>query len=334
MQTRQTVDPLEPKTWQLEERRGVEGCLYYCILCEEALVLSKHQINPQKIQLVFENECPGCGFELEKVLGCQTSTLPPGRRLLTNIKCRDAETLLEHEAQPEQPTRRGSSLPKDFQPSITTGIDDIDRLLVLKKGQLVFLQGEPSLALSLLLCVRATLPAPDGLDTRIVFIDAGNLFDAYTVSQHAINLGLDIDEVNGRIFLSRAFTHHQVYNLITDQLSSALEEYNAGFAIVSDITALFCDPDVRDKKESLDLFRESIRFLARTAEKRDMIILVTNSKTRNKVMEGYLTRTAHVTANLRDKGSYMQLKVARHPFIPEQQQELAQENRTITRYFQ
>ncbi|MBO0887786.1 hypothetical protein J2P12_01655 [Candidatus Bathyarchaeota archaeon] len=334
MQTRHTVDLLEPKTWQHEDTRGVEGYLYYCILCEEALVLSKHQINPQKIQLVFDNACPGCGLELDRVLCCQTSILPPGRRLLTNIKCRDAETLLEHDVQPEQPARRASSLARDFRPSLTTGIDDIDRVLVLKKSQLVFLQGEPSNALSLLLCVRATLPTPEGLDTHIIFIDAGNLFDTYTISQHAINLGLDPDKVNGRIFLSRAFTHHQVYNLITDKLSTALEEYNSRLAIVSDITALFCDPDVRDKKESWDLFRESIRFLAKTAEKRDMIILVTNSQTRNKAMEAYLKRTAHVTANLKDNGGYTQLMVERHPFIPEQKQELAQDDRTITRYFQ
>ena len=334
MQTRQSIDRLEPKTWQLDASSGVEGYLYHCILCDEALVLSKYQIDPQKIQIVFNNSCPGCGFELDRVLGCQPSILPPGRRLLTNLKCRNAETLVDQEDRSsyQSQARRGSSLPRDFQPNITTGIDDIDRILVLKRGQLVFLQGEQSNALSLLLCVRATLPAPEGLNSNVIFIDAGNIFDSYTVSQHAIELELDNERVQERIHLSRAFTHHQVYNLIMDKLPSALDECNASLTVVSDITALFCDPDVREKKESLDLFRASIRFLAETAEEKNMLILVTNLKTRNKTMEDYLTHTAHVTASLKDRGAYTQLTVARHPFVPEQQHEVALDHQTLTRF--
>ena len=333
MQTRPIVDPLEQKIWQLDASNGVEGYLYHCILCDEALILSKELVSPQKIQLVFNNTCPGCGFELDRVLGCQPSILPLGRRLLTNLKCKDAGILLEPE-QSESELRRGSSLPRDFQPSITTGIEAVDKVLVLKRGQLVFLQGEQSHALSLLLCVRATLPAPQGLGSSVVFIDAGNLFDTYTISQHAISLGLDSERVRERIHLSRAFTHHQVSNLIMDKLSSALDECNASLAVVSDITALFCDPDVRDKKESLDIFRENIQFLAKTAEKRQMLILVTNQKTRNKSMEDSLTHVAHVTASIKDRGAYTQLSVARHPFVPELQQEAVLNHRTLNECFQ
>src|SRR5206468_11125284 len=136
MQTHSTIEPLQPKTRQLEATNGVEGYLYHCVLCDEALVLSKHQINPQKIQMIFNAVCPSCSFGLDRVLGCRPSTLPLGRRLLTNLKCPDAEILLEPDDQLDYQTRRGSTLPRDLQPSITTGIDALDRILVLKKGQL------------------------------------------------------------------------------------------------------------------------------------------------------------------------------------------------------
>ena len=187
----QATEPLQPKTWQLDpSENGIQGYLYYCILCDEALVLSKREINPRKIRLVFAEKCPGCGFELDTALGCQSCTLPLGTRLFTSPKCRDAEVLAEPEESFRPETSRGSSLPRGTDPNINSGIESLDKILILKRGQFVALQGDPSHALSLLLCFRATLPAPQGLDSDVVFIDGGNLFDSYAISQHAISHGL------------------------------------------------------------------------------------------------------------------------------------------------
>jgi len=331
METRRAVDPLQPKTWQLDPiENGNEGYLYHCLLCDEALVLSKQQINPRKIKLVFDGTCPSCGFELDRVLSCRVSLLPQGRRLLTSLKCRDPELLREPDNQIEYQPRRGSNLPRDLQPGITTGIDSLDKALILKKGQFVSLEGEPSHALSLLLCVRATLP--QGLDSDVVFIDAGNLFDTYTISQHIVNLGLESGRVQQRIHLSRAFTHHQVHSLIVEKLAPALDEYGARLAVVSDITALFCDPDVREKKEALDIFRKSLQFLGKTAEQRNMLIIATNQKARNKTMTDALMHTAHVSARLKDKGTYTQLIIARHPFTPQKEDEVVTLDKTLLGY--
>jgi hypothetical protein len=331
METRPSLDPLQSKTWQIDQiENGNEGYLYHCILCDEALVLSKQQINPKKIKLVFNGACPSCGFELDRVLDCRTSLLPPGRRLLTSLKCRDPELLKEPEEKIEDKLRRGSTLIRDLQPGLTTGIDSLDRALILKKGQFVFLEGEPSHALSLLLCVRATLP--QGLDSDVVFIDAGNLFDTYTISQHIVNLGLESSLVQQRIHLSRAFTHHQVHSLIVEKLTVALDEHGARLAVVSDITALFCDPDVREKKEALDIFRRSVQFLGNTAEQRNILIIATNQKTRNKAMTDALIHTAHVSARLKDKGAYTQLIIARHPFIPQNEEEVVTLDKTLLGY--
>src|SRR5437773_5714411 len=118
------------------------------------------------------------------------------------------------------------------------------------------------------------------------------------------------------------------------QLPPALNKHRARLEVVSDITAPFFDPDVRDKKESLDIFRKGIRFLATTAEERNILIIITNLKARSKTMEDALTRTAHVSATLKDRGAYTKLTVARHPFKPEKDTEVPLDNPTLAGYSQ
>jgi hypothetical protein len=307
--------------------------MYNCSVCDEALVLSKQFINPRKIQLVFLNTCPGCGFKLEKTLRVQPSSLPWGKRLFTNQVCKNAEELIAPDEFFETEINRGSKLPRGIKPDLTTGRDSLDKTLVLRFGQLVSLQGEASNALSLFLCVQAIYPLPPGLDSDVVFVDGGNVFDAYTVSRHAFSLGLDPEKANSRIHLSRAFTHHQLGTLITEKLAPATDKYDVRLAIVSDITALYCDPDVREKREALDLFSRDIRSLATLAEQRNLLIVITNLQSRSKAMNNALDRTAHVSATLHDKGAHTQLTVTKHPFIPEGNREIITiDNQTLTRY--
>src|SRR5437870_285643 len=307
-ETHDTIEPLQPKTWQLDQlQTDSQGYLYSCSLCEEALVLSKQIINPRKIQLIFNNTCPGCGFELDKVLKVEASSVPQGKRLLTSPACKDADYLIELEEQYESKLSRGSNLPRDMQPSITTGIDTIDKMLILQLGQLVSLEGEAAHSLSLLLSVRAINPLPPGLDSDIVYVDGGNNYDAYTVSHHAVNHGLDPAKTQERIHLSRAFTHHQLGSLIEEKLPNALDQYDAKLAIVSDITALYCDPDVRDKKEALDLFNKNVRFLDNLAEHKHILLIITQLHPTSKNMINTINQTAHVFTKLTHHDACIQL---------------------------
>jgi len=334
MGTRHTAEPLQSKIWQLDQdQSSAQGFLYSCNLCDETLVLSKPFINPRKIQLAFSNICPGCGFELDKTLKVLKSTLPPGRQFLTNPVCKDPEQLIEPDESFEAKLSRGSTLLRDVRSDLPSGIELLDQILVLRFGQLVTLQGEASNALSHLLCVRAVYPVPPGLDCDVVFVDGGNVFDAYTVSRHAFSLGLDEERTKLRIHLSRAFTHHQLSGFITERLAGAIDECAARLAIVSDITALYCDPDVKEKREAFDLFSRDVRSLATLAEQRKMIIVVTNLQSRRQAMDDVLARTAHVSAILEDKGAHTLLTVTRHPFIPTGKTEIASlDNQTLTRY--
>src|SRR5712691_6875611 len=329
----QHTEPLQSKTWQLDQdRSSAQGFLYSCSLCDENLVLSKLFINPRKVQLVFLDICPGCGFELEKTLKVQPSALPPGKRLLTNMICKNAEELFEHGELFETKLSRGSILLRDVESNLS-GVGLLDETLALRFGELVSLQGEASNGLSHLFCVRAINPLPPGLDSDVVFVDGANVFDAYAVSRHAFSLGLDQERTKLRIHLSRAFTHHQLSGFITEKLARAVGACDARLAIVSDITALYCDPDVKEKREAFDLFSKDIRSLATLAEQRNMIIVVTNLQSRSKAMDDVLARTAHVSAVLQDNGAHTQLTVTRHPFIQTGNTEIANlDNQTLTRY--
>ncbi len=168
---------------------------------------------------------------------------------------------------------------------------------MLRRGQLVSLQGESSQGFSLLLCVRATLPKPKGLDSDSIFIDGGNVFDSYTIDHNATSLCLDPRTVHERIHLSRAFTHHQVDSLIT-RLRSGIDSYHAKLVIVSDMTQLYCDPDVKDAKESINLFAKGVRLLRDLAEQTETLILTTILQPRNKRMESMIFRIAHSSARI------------------------------------
>ncbi len=290
-------------------------------------------MDPRKILLVFDGACPGCGFELEKVLNCDTARVPSGASFYTNPRCNSPPLPSWEGDSFTSETRRGSALPHDSQPSISTGIERLDRTLILKLGQLVSLQGETSQGLSHLLCVRATLPQPLGADSDTIFLDGSNLFDTYTISQHAASLGLDPRKIQERIHLSRAFTYHQLSSLITEKLPRAIDQHDAGLAIIPDITQLYCDPDIRDNKEALDLFTKNLRFLCSLAEKKNTLIVTTNLQSRDCRMDDALLRSAHVSARLEDRGSFTHLTIARHPFIAQDRREtVILENQNLAGY--
>ena len=184
---------------------------------------------------------------------------------------------------------------------------------MLKLGQLVVLQGRPAHDISLLLCARAI--ASPNLNSDVVFVDGGNLFDTYAISNYSIILGQDLEKIRDRVHLSRAFTHHQLAQLCGEKLASAIKEYSAKLAVVSDITQLYCDPDVRDTREALDIFTKSVKFLATLAEQSNALTIVTNLESRNNRMESSLLRSAHAFAKLEDQNSSTKMTVVKHPFM-------------------
>lgn len=292
---------------------------YYCMLCEEILALSKRKINPRKITLVFDGKCPGCGFALEKVLRCEITQVSAELGQLMHPKIDDPRCLFGPPRQKDAP-RIGTACALQVSPELNmTGLSEFDRTIKLRLGQLAVFQGKAAKSLSSLICVRATLPEPVGLDSDVIFLDGGNVFDAYAISEYAIRHQLNAERTLARIHLSRAFTYHQLSTLINEKLPQAIDTFKARLVVVSDVTVLYCDPDVakQQEQESLDIFRRDVRSLTALAEKKNSLIVATNLQLRNRRMESALLQTAPVSVKLDDHDTFTQLTLTRHPFTPQ-----------------
>ena len=147
-------------------------------------------------------------------------------------------------------------------PRLTIDIEKIDSSLHLfSLGQKVAIVGHQSQKLIERLMVRAQLPHRyGGLDSHVILVDAGNSSDPYLGISFARQYGLDIRNSLLKIISSRAFTVHQLENLITNELSDVVSKYNAKIVVISELLSMFDDPylDRTDVKLLLESIMESI----------------------------------------------------------------------------
>jgi len=131
------------------------------------------------------------------------------------------------------------------------------------------------LSLSLRLAVRAQLPCQlGGLESSVVFVDGGNTFRLYKVSRMARQHSLRPRDVLKRIFISRAFTMHQMTSIILEGLEEATRKYDAKLAIISDFEGLYLDRDT-PPEESREVFKQVAAYISEFAKKKNMIVLAT-----------------------------------------------------------
>jgi len=173
------------------------------------------------------------------------------------------------------------------------------------------------LSLSLLLSVRCQLPIErGGLDSSVVFVDGGNTFDLYEVSDISQQYGLDPKAVLERIFISRAFTAYQLTSLITDRLKYAVDRFRAKLVVVSDIAGSYLDRDV-PKKEAMDVINKLTVFLSRFAVDNRVIVVATHSTrrtfARSVFLESALLGRASVVVRVRDSHRVLRFALEKHP---------------------
>ncbi|HUK28810.1 MAG TPA: hypothetical protein VLV31_10330 [Candidatus Acidoferrales bacterium] len=202
--------------------------------------------------------------------------------------------------------------------ALTFGIETLDNALCLNFGQFLVFRGKTVHSLCTLLCVRATLPCPLGPDCNVLFVDGGNSFDPYAISDISVTQNLDGEYVLERFHVSRAFTHHQLACIITDKLSSAIRKFDAKLVVVSDITCLYCDPDVRDddKEDAVRIFTKTVQALRALARQHHCLIITTSLKPRNSMMDSILERVAHVSINIEQRDGLAIASLKRQNFPP------------------
>lgn len=126
------------------------------------------------------------------------------------------------------------------------------------------------IGLGLLDVVRRLLNEPEG---KVLLLDGNNQFSPYTISRAADRLGLSPHRFLERVEMSRAFTCHQMWHLLCEELPVQMKRIDTVQAVfVLDLLATFYDEDV-SRKEALYLLkccREKVGEMSGTAS---MILL-------------------------------------------------------------
>jgi hypothetical protein len=190
-------------------------------------------------------------------------------------------------------------------------------------GDFAIIHGLPSvLTLSLLLAVRAQLPYQlGGLESSAVFIDGGNTFRLYKLSQLARLHHLRPRNVLQRIFISRAFTAHQMTSIILDKLEESVTKYYAKLVIISDFQGLYLDKGLHPE-ESREVFSQVTVYLSKLAEEKSVILLATclphGYSRRSAFFHAVACARSNVTISIEKKSAYpfeKQFTLEKHPIF-------------------
>ena len=205
--------------------------------------------------------------------------------------------------------------------SLSFNIPNIDNLFPgFTEGDFAALYGTSIvLPLSLLLAVRAQLPFQlGGLETNVVFIDGGNTFRLYEISRIAQLHQLNPRQVLERIYISRAFTAHQLTSLILEKLKETAYRFGSKLVIISDVAGLFSDKDV-PRKEALEVFNQLTFHLSRFAEENQLIVIATylpeyNSR-RTSFLRAVLCGRANVVMSVKPSKYEQRVILEKHPIF-------------------
>ncbi len=134
---------------------------------------------------------------------------------------------------------------------------------------LILLQGVPFvMRLGLTIAVRSLLAGD-----RLCWVDGVNAFDPYAVARLAKRAGRSPKELLARVYVSRAFTCHQLHALVVGRLPRAVRELPADGVVAVGLGATFHDHEV-SPQEAAALFDEVVQALERLATQGVPVLVV------------------------------------------------------------
>lgn len=143
----------------------------------------------------------------------------------------------------------------------------------VKLKGLVLDKSDSSLSRAHRLSVLGQLDGTD-LETPVLWLDGGNSFDPYPISEISEGLGLDPERSLQGIYISRAFTCYQMKSLILEELDNVVEELKSDFIVITGLSGAFSESDLFGKEalrvfepveEKLGKFRKSDRTIFLTS---------------------------------------------------------------------
>jgi hypothetical protein len=191
-------------------------------------------------------------------------------------------------------------------------------LVGFEMGKLILLEGDLSaLSLSHLLCVRSQLPAEKGgLNSPVIWLDGGNTFDLYRITEISKNLRLNPEQVMKQIYLSRAFTCYQMSSLVLEKLWDAVERFRSKFVVISDLPFLYVQSDI-PRKEAAKAFAPVVEELCTSPKRKDVLILSTSLQYpfagQASQIHDILVSSADIILTMRERRGDVEVKIEKHP---------------------
>ncbi len=159
---------------------------------------------------------------------------------------------------------------------VSTGVPALDRLLEggYECGLMHLFYGQSSFHDDLLrAAVWAQVPKKrGGLGSPVIIIDSSNMIDTLKLADYASEYEMNIEEVMGNIFISRAFNSSQTYDLLINHIDEFLERVPAKMLIVPGLPDLFASEGL-DANRAQQITHVAARLMVKTLE-HDLITLV------------------------------------------------------------
>jgi len=218
---------------------------------------------------------------------------------------------------------------------LSLNIRNVDQLFSgFNEGDFAIIQGSSASALTSLLCVRGQLPNQlGGLNSKVLFIDGGNTFDLYQISQLARAHHLNPKQVLDNIYISRAFTAYQVTALIMQKLKLTIKKVDAKLVIISDLAGFFLDTDLPDY-EAQRVFSQVLTYLSNFAKENKIVLVTTypphRSDTRNTYLHNLAVAKANVILSLTRTKYDRVINLEKHPYLKLGSVELPSNHITLT----
>lgn len=203
---------------------------------------------------------------------------------------------------------------------LSLGVPVLDEVFPgFELGDFAVLHGDAASFISFVLSVRFQLPPnKGGLGSAVVFVDGGNSFNPYSVSEIAQSYALDSRLVLEKIYISRAFTAYQLSSLILEKLEPFLRRKRSKLLVVSDVTSLFFDKDI-PKTEAKSLFMKVCAKLSEIAARKKSIVVTTyfpeRRSKRGVFFEAVLFGRSNILVKFRKRGKVLSFLLEDHPRI-------------------
>jgi len=177
------------------------------------------------------------------------------------------------------PTTTTLTTPQILRPDIiiTTGIHELDRILGgFKTDTITYIDGTSPLILDL--PNRLSVNTYRTFHTDTIYIDGGMHANPYNLARYARYMEIDQRDLLRHVYISRAFTAHQLTTMIYETLEPLIRTIQPQTLIAHLLPTLYLDTDITGH-EAAELFTTTLNHLRTLTTTYHLITIITNHET-------------------------------------------------------